>query len=368
MAHNSFSTTGNDIYLLNHSVGRPPLNCQQYLDDHYFSHWQSSASDGWEQWLGEIDIFRNALAKLLNDQADNFCPQTNLSGGFSKVLGSLAMSPERRVIVYNQDDFPSMGFVLMQAEKAGYELRRIPSEKSALELDTWAEYLLDDCAAVLITHVHSNTSTQVDVARICNLARDNAIVSIVDVAQSAGVVPIDIQLWQPDFVLGSCVKWLCGGPGAGYLWINPDIVDQCTPTDVGWWSHSNPFDFDIHNFEYASGALRFWGGTPSVIPFVVAANSIETINGLGVETIRQHNLKLTQKILSSLNQNVSITPSLPEHRGGTLVLNFGNKQKQVIQTLESAKVRFDARATGMRLSPHIYNSEQEIDAVIECFA
>ena len=368
MSHRSFSSAGDDIYLLNHSVGRPPLNSQQYLDSHFFAHWQSSTSDGWEQWLDEIDHFRNSLARLFNDKANNFCPQTNLSSGLSKILGSLPMSPDRRVIVYNQDDFPSMGFVLMQAEKAGYELRCIPCEQSALELDTWAEHLNDDCAAVLITHVHSNTSTQVDVASICALARDQNIVSIVDIAQSAGVVPIDIHVWHPDFILGSCVKWLCGGPGAGYLWANPNIIDRCTPSDVGWWSHSNPFEFDIHHFEYASGALRFWGGTPSVIPFVVAANSIETINQLGVEIIRQHNLRLNQKILDSLDQNVSITPGLPEHRGGTLVLNFGDKQNEIIKSLESAKVRFDARATGMRLSPHIYNSEQEINTVIECFA
>ena len=366
MSHSKFSSAGDDIYLLNHSVGRPPENSQRYLESHYFTHWQSSNSDGWEQWLGEIDLFRASLATLFNDQVDNFCPQTNLSSGLSKILSSLPVNPERRVIIYNQDDFPSMGFVLMQAEKAGYKLRCIPSEQSALQLDTWAKHMKNDCAAVLITHVHSNTSTQVDVAGICALARDKDIVSIVDIAQSAGVIPIDIQAWLPDFILGSCVKWLCGGPGAGYLWANPDIIERCTPSDVGWWSHSNPFEFDIHHFEYASGALRFWGGTPSVMPYVIATNSIETILQVGVDVIRQHNLKLTKKILHRLGYNISLTPDKSEQRGGTLVLNFADKQTDVINSLESAQVRFDARATGLRLSPHIYNSEHEIDAVVEC--
>jgi selenocysteine lyase/cysteine desulfurase len=214
--------------------------------------------------------------------------------------------------------------------------------------------------------VHSNTSIQVPVEEICRQARQQGIISIVDIAQSVGIVPIDLAAWNADFVLGSCVKWLCGGPGAGFLWASPEIVGHCHPVDVGWFSHENPFEFDIHNFRYAESVLRFWGGTPSVIPYVVAANSIALIADIGIDTICAHNQALNQRVLDAIPAEVSLTPLRADQRGGTLVLNFGERQGEVEQKLAGAGVHFDSRPTGMRMSPHIYNSEAEIDTVIAC--
>jgi selenocysteine lyase/cysteine desulfurase len=222
-----------------------------------------------------------------------------------------------------------MGFVLNQAQRAGFQLRCIPTDSDPLDLQVWDDRLDSSCACVLVTHVQSNTSVKVDVAGICALARKSGVMPIVDIAQSVGVTEIDLSQWDADFVLGSCVKWLCGGPGAGFLWANPEIIDRCQPTDVGWFSHADPFEFDIHDFRYAKGVLRFWGGTPSVIPYVVAANSIKLIAQIGVDQVRRHNLALNQRLLDSLPEKVAICPVLPELRGGTAVLNFGQQQSTV---------------------------------------
>jgi selenocysteine lyase/cysteine desulfurase len=188
------------------------------------------------------------------------------------------------------------------AGSEGFRLRCIPDTADFASLDCWESTLGDDCCLVLITHVHSNTSRQVPVGDICELARDREVMTVVDVAQSAGVVPIDVNLWNADFVVGSCVKFLCGGPGAGFLWVNDRVLTECQPTDVGWFSHADPFEFDIHHFRYADSALRFWGGTPAVLPYTVAANSLETINQIGIERIRAHSLELTQAIIDNCFQ------------------------------------------------------------------
>lgn len=354
------------IYLLNHSVGRPPLNAQASVAQGFFDVWQQQADAVWPQWLDQIDSFRSAIAGLLNANWQDFCPQVNLSSALSKLLPALPRRSGRDVIVYNEQDFPSIGFVLSQARAEGYKLRCIPADVNALDLHNWSEQLRTDCCCVLVTHVHSNTSAQVPVADICSLARQRDIMSIVDIAQSVGVVPIDLTDWRPDFVLGSCVKWLCGGPGAGFMWVNPELVDRCEPADVGWFSHADPFEFDIHNFRYAQGPLRFWGGTPSVIPYVLAANSIALIASIGVEVIRAHNLALNQKVLDALPASAALTPHNPHQRGGTLVLNFAEHQARVEARLSEAGVHFDSRPTGVRLSPHIYNTEAEINTVIDC--
>ena len=356
-----------EIYLLNHSVGRPPVNTAQVWSDSFLSPWQDEGEEVWNRWLEAISGFKAALERLLNSPAENFCPQANLSSALTKILQSLAKHENRNTILYTEEDFPSIAFVLQQAERFGYSLRALPHGRDSTEAGQWSDAFDEGTALVLVTHVHSNTGRKVPVDEITRLARERGIVSIVDIAQSVGCVPIDLQTWSADFVIGSCVKWLCGGPGAGYLWARPEIQSSCEPVDVGWFSHEDPFEFDIHNFRYAENADRFWGGTPSVQPFVVAANSIHTICDIGVENIRRHNLSLTQRLIEVVPAGSLVTPAHPDQRGGTLVVHFEEQQLEaVVSRLKSHKVLFDTRPTGIRLSPHIYNDAAEIDVTAEC--
>jgi kynureninase len=354
------------IYLLNHSVGRPPRNAQQALVQDFFEPWEKGDADVWPRWLSGIDRFRSALAKLLQGEMTDFCPQTNLSSTLTKLLGALPIKTGRNTILFHESDFPSMGFVVQAAQRQGWQSRMISAGTDPQDLDNWRQFMSDDIGVALVTHVHSNTSAQLPVADIIEVARQRGIISIVDIAQSVGVVPINLSQWQPDFVMGSCVKWLCGGPGAGFLWAHPDAVGQCEPVDLGWFSHAEPFEFDINNFRYADSVLRFWGGTPSVAAFVIAASSIELIAEIGVQDIRRHNLYLNQRIIDALDEKCVVTPVEPELRGGTLVLNFGTRQGVIETRLTNAEVHFDSRPRGLRLSPHIYNTDAEITVVIDC--
>lgn len=355
------------IYLLNHSVGRPLKSARQQITDQFFGPWEHGAADVWPHWLESIDQFRQALAELFNSKKEQFCPQVNLSSALTKVIYSFPFIPEKPVILLSERDFPSMGFSLKKAETSGYRLKFIPDTKDHLDLDVWNHYLSDNVRFVLITHVQSNTSHLVPAGEIAEMARSKDILSILDIAQSAGVVPIDLQTWQPDVVLGSCVKWLCGGPGAAYLWMKEALLAQANPIDVGWFSHQNPFEFDIHNFTYHDDALRFSGGTPSVMPYILAAHSIKTLHEIGIEKIRQHNIELTERVIKSAGSEKILTPANPAHRGGTLVINFTNRQNEVIAALERGKIRYDQRPTGLRFSPHIYNTAEEIEKLKDCF-
>ena len=353
------------IYLLSHSIGLAPAGVRAQADTEFFDIWKKNTPDAWSFWLSSIDRFRAALGALFNSTADNVCPQTNLSSALTKIIYALPRESGRSTILLTEDDFPSIGFVLDRATSQEFELKFIPTQRDASDLATWDEYLTPDVGFALITHVHSNTSLRVPVGEIAALARERGAVSIIDIAQSAGIVPIDVTAWNADFVIGSCVKWLCGGPGAGYLWVNPDIVDRCEPIDVGWFSHADPFEFDIHHFKYAGNAMRFWGGTPSILPFVVARNSIELMRSIGIENIQAHNNKLSGKIASAVDDDALISPRWGD-RGGTVVLNLGARQADIAERLATARVHCDSRATGMRLSPHIYNTADEIDAVVGC--
>jgi kynureninase len=351
------------IYLLSHSVGRPPVGLRERVREQFFDPWEAGAGEPWSDWLAVFERFGAQLATLFNSEAANFCPQLNLSSGLSKILLGLPPGEGRDVLLLSEDDFPSMGFVLQQARRPGQQLRFIPSTEDVTDPAVWERYLDERVELVLVSHVHSNTGRQLPVAEILALARALGVMSVVDIAQSAGVLPIDLAAWGADFVLGSCVKWLCGGPGAGFLWARPERVAACEPRDVGWYSHARPFEFDIHHFEYHPQAQRFWGGTPSVLPYAVASVSLETINAVGVEAIRAHNLSLGDRLIAAAGPGALRSPLEPARRSGTVVVDAGEQMDVLCAALDGAGVYYDRRSRGLRLSPHIYNTPEEVDRV-----
>ena len=356
----------NGIYLLNHSVGCLPRKTA-LVKEEFFDLWQSKGGDAWGEWLSFIDGFCHSLSTLLNGNPDEFCPQTNLSSAISKILMSLPPRPGRSKIVLSEMDFPSIGFAISQMERLGYQIEVMPAENSRFSLESWKKYLTKDVELVFITHVIYGNSFLNPVQDIIDYAKEQDITTVVDIAQSVGFVPIDVHKWNGDFVIGSCIKWLCGGPGAGFLWVNSEKVLNFSPLDVGWFSHENPFEFDINNFRYAKTAKRFWGGTPSVIPFAIAKLSIDTINSIGVNPIRLHNQALTQRLIeTALANNLTVcTPLEPTQRGGTVVIAFPNPM-EAYERFKEANILIDMRPNfGLRFSPHIYNDEVEIEQVID---
>lgn len=350
------------IYLQSHSAGRPPAHVADAIGARFIAPWAQTREEPWPRWLAAIEDFRTALGAVLGGRAEDFCPQDNLSAGFAKLLGALPPSPSRRVAVLHEDDFPSMGFVL---GRAGFTLRFLSREVDPVDPAAWRAQIDDTVAVVLVTQVQSNTGRRLPVEAICGIARESGALAVVDIAQSAGVIPMRVDALGADAVLGSCLKWLCGGPGAGFLWVSPALLPRCAPRDVGWFSHAEPFAFDIHDYRDHPGALRFWGGTPSVLPFVVATEGLQLIASIGVEAVREHNLRLSRLLIEAVPATAVFSPNDDALRGGTVVLQFGAAQAAAVAGLRAAGVRFDDRPTGMRLSPHVYNTEEEMARVLK---
>ena len=351
-------------YFLSHSVGRPLKSSQQYFTEHYLSPWQDSNKEPWQQWLPQIDAFTSALGKLFNSPSSQFCPQVNLSSGLTKLVMSHPQLQQARCkVLMAQSDFPSMGFVMQKALPACATIRYIPEDEDLSDRQVWQRYLTPEIDGVFVSHVYSNTGVQAPLNDIVALSKVTNTLSIIDVAQSAGVIPVDLTALNADFMIGSSVKWLCGGPGAAYLWVNPKQITQCEPKDVGWFSHQNPFEFDITHFQYNTKTLRFWGGTPSILPYVIAANSIEYIAQFGVDKVRAHNLALLTLLQQQLTAFL-VSPNDKDQCSGTAILDFAEHQQTVLAALEAANISVDVRKLGIRISPHIYNTASEIQTFI----
>jgi len=341
-------------YFLTHSIGPMTTLGRKYLDEHYLAPWSTHGGEAWPYWLTLLDKFHGALSKLLGGSEDEFSVQPNLSAGLSKYLLSLPCSDTPLKILMHAHAFPSMGFVVSALPAEGYELVLIPEDRPAHDPNVWAEYLSGGIDVALITHVHSMTGVLSPVEDIANIAKDKGVKVLVDTAQSAGIIPIHIPNWDVDAVFGSCIKWLCGGPGAGWMWVKSADLPNLTPITAGWFSHANPFEFDIRNFKFSDTAKKFWDGTPSVAPYAIALGGIETILDIGVENIRAQNLKLMQTARPDFEfaQN-----------GGTICFEAGDRADKIENALRRMKARFDRRKNILRLSLHVTNTDEDASGI-----
>lgn len=347
LAQQAWCLPKGQVYLLNHAIGLLPSNSRAALDDAFFTPWLDPAN-AWPKWLAALEDFKTSLAKLLGGEPGHFCPQTNISSAFTKLLQSYTLPASRQTLLLSEDDFPTIGFVASCCPNL--KVKYMPSGAPLEDVNLWAEHLTSDVGVVMVTHAQSSTGRLVPVKEISKLAAEREVFCVVDIAQSAGIVPIDLADWHADAVIGSCVKWLCGGPGAGFLWISSD-ASRLRPVDVGWFSHRDPFEFDIHSFEYASDATRFLGGTPSVAPFVLANNSILQLLNIGIDTIREHNSQARDLLSRWFAQEDLVSPAQPAFQNGSLIVKASDANKKMLQLKNLA---FDERPNGLRLSPHIY--------------
>lgn len=348
------------LYLLAHSAGCLPKNAPAALETGLLAPWRAQGGHAWDAWLGEVAGFNAALAALLGGEAQDWCPQPSVSAALFALLSGARFDAGRRTVLVSRHAFPTIGFAAGGLERMGLVLELIEGEPS--DLASWGRVRDKDVAAVVLMHVHSNTGRLSPIAEVAALARAHGVMSVVDIAQSAGVLPIDVTAWRVDGVVGSSLKWLCGGPGAGYLWAAPETSARAAPPLRGWWSHENPFEMDVGHFAYASRAARYWGGTPSVAPYVLAGNAIRQIAAIGVETIRAHNLALMRQLVAAAPQ-AFVDGFEPARGGGTLCLVAG---ADIDARLTAKGVHFDRRGDVIRLSFAIWNDETDVAEVASC--
>lgn len=354
-------------YLKSHSVGCQPRAAEALLRDRLLTPWRETG-EAWPHWLDAIDQWRAALAGLIGVEAQDLCPATNVSAGLSRYISALGTATDRRTILLAPSAFPTIGYVASGLAAAGWKTRYLPADADVREAANWRAALDDDVALVIAMHVSSVSGALTDIAAVAAAARAAGARCIADCAQSVGVVPVAPAAWGVDAVLGTSVKWLCGGPGAAWLWVAPHDRTALDPMERGWWSHENPFEMDISDFRYAPDARRWWGGTPDVAPFILSTAGIEAIADIGVDAVRGHNRALQHMLRDAL------APKTPQWRwpagdiGGTLCIDTGTDQPRVAGLLERHRIRADFRGTIMRLSFHAYNGVADVERTVAAFA
>lgn len=359
-----FHVPGPGPYLAAHAAGCLPVIARHRLEQAMLAPWAAGANDAWGAWLAAIHDFRNGVGALLGIDGSMICPQPNVTAGFSGWLAALPPPMgDRRDIVMSAMSFPSLGFAAGGMERLGYRLRLLPDDADVRNAVMWREAIDDRTAVVLVMHVTSNSGALAPVTAVVEAARNVGARICIDVAQSIGVVPTPADQWNAHAVVGSCLKWLCGGPGAGFIALDGGDVGHLNPMGRGWWSHEAPFEMNIRDFRPAPDALRLWGGTPDVAPFILAGAGIEAIQDIGLSAICTHNRTL-QALARETLYPIRSDWVWPEGEvGGTLCIDVGAEAQTLAKLFENNGIRADFRQNILRLSFAAWNGETCVDAL-----
>ena len=208
-----------------------------------------------------------------------------------------------------------------------------------------------------------------DVESIVERAHEVGAYVVLDAYQSAGTVPLDVTALGVDFAVGGSVKWLCGGPGRGWLYVRPDLIDRLEPSVTGWQAHERPFAFEPE-LEYADGIARFLTGTPNVPALYACTPGYDLIEEIGVERIRANSLRQTQLLIDGADaRGFDVrSPREPERRGGTVTVHVPDFEA-VHKELSERQILCDFRPdAGIRLGPHYFTSDDELEFALDQIA
>jgi kynureninase len=350
-----FPILAETTYLISHSLGPMPAEAERRLAEYAHS-WNTRGARAWGEGWWELPMtVGDQVARLIGAPPGSTVMHQNVTIAEAVVLSCFDFRGERRRIVYEEDNFPSVRY-LQQAQRAhGAEIVVCPDEEEIVAA------IDERTLLVPISHVIFKTGRIQDVEPIIRRAHEVGAYVVLDAYQSVGAVPLDVTAVGVDFAVGGSVKWLCGGAGAAWLYVRPDLHERLEPTLVGWQAHKRPFAFEPE-LEYADGAARFLTGTPNVPALYAATAGYDVIEEFGVDRIRERSLALTQLLIDLLDAaGFEIgSPRKQERRGGTVLVRTPDNPA-VHKELGERNIICDFRPdAGVRLGPHFYNTEDEL--------
>jgi len=357
-----FANLDGCTYLISHSMGAAPLAAR----DELLAFWESWSREGpaaWERWLSEIDEISDGIGAIVGAPPGTVGLAPNVSMLQETLASSLDWSGEKNRVVYEQLQFPSLQYVWDAWRRRGARPVRVPSDDGrTIPTERIVAAIDERTRVVLLSHAYFQSGALVDVAAIAKRAHETGSLLIVDVYQTAGVVPLDVVALDIDVAVGGSHKWLCGGPACGYIYVREGLREQMEPTATGWMAHAAPFAFEPPPMRYAGGMKRFGNGTPPMQAYLAARAGHRLIREVGVEAIRAHNLALTELILAEADARGIRTPTPREgdKRTGWIGLDVPDGAR-IVRELEERRIFVDYRpGCGIRVGPHFYTSSEDV--------
>lgn len=368
-----FPSLSRGIHLLSHSLGPVPNAAHDSMLA-YIRRWQDHAGeDAWaSSWWELSSDVGDRIAKLLGGMPGSVQMQPNASVALSTVVSCFDFSTgPRRKVVTTALDFPSMGYIWQAQQEAGATVVVVPSDDDiTVPAQRICEAIDGETCLVALSHVSYRSSYKVDAEAIIKRAHEVGAKVLLDVYQTAGVVDMDATAWEVDFLIGGSIKWLCGGPACGYLYVRPDLIPELKPRLTGWIAHTRPFDFSHGGMVYIDSVRRFSQGTPNIPGLYSVLPGLKIIEEVGIARIAAESRRRTRRIVDFARERGwrLHSPLSAERRGGTVMIEV-DRPADMVARLVDRKVFVDYRpGVGLRISPHFFNTDEEIDEALGILA
>jgi len=361
-----FPILESSTYLISNSLGAMPRGVYDAVHQ-YAETWATRGVRAWEEswWMLAAQV-SDEIGALISAPAGSVSTHQNVTTCQAVVASCFDFSGKRNKIVYDDLNFPSVMYFWEAQRVRGARVHMVPTDGVHVPLGPLFDAIDEETLLVPVSHVSFRSAYLQDAPAIIEKAHRMGARVLLDVYHSAGTIPLDVQALNVDFATGGVLKWLCGGPGVGYLYVRPDLAPKLQPSFTGWHAHENPFGFEVGPIRYSEGPCRFMNGTLHVPALYAARPGLKIIREVGVERIRRKSKRQTAKLISLAEERgwrVN-TPRDPERRGGTVSIAMPNSQ-QVAAELIKRNILVDWRPNaGVRFAPHFYNQDEELELAI----
>jgi len=361
-----FPILDNTVYMISHSLGAMPNRTRDRLQE-YADMWATRGIRAWEEgwWMMPTSV-GDLIGKIIGAGDGEVVMHPNVSICQSIITGCLDFTQKRNKIVTESLNFPSNLYIYHALRNGARVVTVASDDQITVPLERMLQAIDEETLLVSVSHVIFKSSFIQDIKAIAERCRQVGALIVADIYQSAGTVPLNVRDIGLDFATGGSVKWLCGGPGAGYLYVRRELWDKLKPQLTGWMAHQDPFAFEATPIRYADNIYRFLNGSPNIPGMYAAMSGYEIINEVGVDKIREKSVRQTTRLVQ-ISEDAGFKVNCPKDTssgGGTVVIDVPHG-KQVTTELLRRDFLVDYRpGAGIRVAPHFYSKDEELDLTV----
>ena len=350
----------NKIYLNSCSQGALSDAVEASMQAHIRS-WHEHGSP-WERWVEEYEAARTAFARFIGATPEEVAVIPSASAGINSIASALDFG-KRRKVVMGEFEFPTMGQIWLAQERRSAEIEFLAAQNGKICPDCYARAIDDQTLIVPLTHVCFMNGFRSEVAPIVKHAHERGALVMLDDYQDCGTRPIDVKALDLDFFVSGALKYLLCPSGIAFMYVRPELISSLTPTITGWFAQQNPFAFDVKHFDPATTARRFETGSPSLPHAYAATAALKLLDDFGREKIAQHIKSLTRALIDGA-RDLKIKVKTPLDSVGPLVVLQMKDSDAMVKKMAAENVVVSNRMDGLRVSFHLYNTLDDVHAVL----